>query len=966
MKKLFLFVIVLIGVTSVYAFDKSEIQEYTLPNGLTVMLWEDKDKSDVTGYVAVRAGSVDEPAEYTGLAHYLEHMLFKGTQRIGAIDWEKEKPHYEKIIALYDKYSETTDPKEREKLATQINEESLEAAKYSTTEDFFKLMDGIGATGVNAFTSYDMTAYHNSFPASNMLKWLTIFSDRFINPVFRTFQAELENVYEEFNMYANNVSSKQRTKLFEVLYPNHPYGRDVIGLQEHIKNPRISKLIEFYNTWYVPNNMALMLVGNFNSEKVKPMIEKTFGRLKKKDLPARKTFPDAKFTPGKHSFKLGYSPELYWAFDGIPENHPDATKLEFVCSLLNNSMNTGLLDKEMMDGNIPFAYVMPDSRRDMGRIILIASPYFDINQRTYESNAATEKIVMKELNKIKLGNIPDWLIKSVKKSYDQDWKLTTESSSAKMNILLTHFIYGVPFDNIFNSNKVVQAMTREEIQKIGKKYFDTPTCFVEFNEGEIKKNELDKPKIKPLDNMPKGAETAYDKMFNKLPSDSAKQTYFDFKKVQDKVIDEHVKLHYTANNKNDIFTLTLRYGIGEEKKPLLEYVAALMNMAGIMPNSTPQEFRRQLSDLGGRVSYSSSDNYFYVHILGDESRLSEICQLVQRQMLFPKFDSRQFEAIQGSEYWGRMMISRRDAYQPGALLEYMLYDKKSRYLDVLPLQDIINLNESKLKAELLDATKYDLDLYYCGKKSADEVQTILKSNLPLQEGMLKSESPQYRDRKTYDKTQIVFLPNSNLQQATIYFYFNGVPFDKKNDALFDAFNQYFDGGFSGIVLDEIRTQRSMAYTAWGEMMSGDLPNKNSYFMGYIGTQSDKVVNAVNTFMHLVDSMPLYPERINTVKPMLLQQYQISKPGMRWRAEYVDVLRNQWGYTADPAKEKVKVIQNLKFQDIVDFYKKYIQGKPVTIMIVGDPKKIDQKALSAKYGKIRKIAKASLFAPFSMD
>ena len=220
---------VIMSVTMLFAQSREGLTEYKLSNGLTVMLWEDHDQPDVTGYVAVRAGAMDEPAEYTGLAHYLEHMLFKGTQKIGALDWEKEKPLYEEIIRIYDEYAETTDEAKRLELTKKINEVSIEAAKYSTVEDFFVLLDGIGATGVNAYTSYDMTCYHNSFPASSMYKWLTIFSDRLIDPVYRTFQAELENVFEEYNMYQDDASTHVRQKLFSKLYAGHPYERDVIG-----------------------------------------------------------------------------------------------------------------------------------------------------------------------------------------------------------------------------------------------------------------------------------------------------------------------------------------------------------------------------------------------------------------------------------------------------------------------------------------------------------------------------------------------------------------------------------------------------------------------------------------------------------------------------------------------------------------------------------------------------------------
>ena len=247
MKRL-LWVVMCCCALSVAAQDRSLLTEYQLPNGLTVMLWENHDMPDVTGYVAVRAGSVDEPVEYTGLAHYLEHMLFKGTQRIGALDWEKEKPLYEQIIALYDEYATTTDATMRDTLAQRINRLSIEEARLSTTQDFFVLMDGIGAENVNAFTTYDMTCYTSSFPAHQMRKWLTINSDRMLNPVFRTFQAELENVFEEYNMNAAGVQTQQRDLLFETIYKGHPYERSVIGVPEHLKNPRMSKICLLYTS----------------------------------------------------------------------------------------------------------------------------------------------------------------------------------------------------------------------------------------------------------------------------------------------------------------------------------------------------------------------------------------------------------------------------------------------------------------------------------------------------------------------------------------------------------------------------------------------------------------------------------------------------------------------------------------------------------------------------------------------
>jgi len=945
----------------VCAQDRTGLQEYKLPNGLTVILWEDHDLNDAIGYVAVRAGSQDEPEECTGLAHYLEHMMFKGTQRIGAIDWEKERPYYEEIIRLYDEHAKTTDPVMRDTLMAQINRASLEAAKYSTTEDFFNLLDGMGATDVNAFTSYDMTCYHNHFPGSQMQKWLTIFSDRLINPVFRTFQAELENVFEEYNMYEDNVRTQQTNKFMNELFKGHPYGRNVIGLPEHLKNPQLSKLIEFFNTWYVPNNMALIIVGDFDAESAKPMIAETFGRLQAKELPARKQWPDAKFQGGKtFKEKLGYYPSINWAFEGIKVKDEDAVALAFVCNLLSNSTSTGLLDKISMDGTVTYAYCRMESLRDMGRIIVGAMPYFDVNQQTYESNAATEKIVMKEIDKIKRGEIEDWLIDVVKTSYALEYKVAFENGESKMNNLVQCFIYDEPIDDIFTFNQKIQALTREDIVRVAKKYFDAPHMTFAFEEGEKKVNKLAKPKIKPLD-MPKGVETEYAKAFKQIPSGAVKQTYVNFANEQEVVMGSRVKLHYCVNPKNNVFDMTLRYGIGEAKMPMLPYVAQMMNVAGVkgMYDMDAQQFRRKLAEFGGSVSYSCSDSYFTVSIYGNEDNLDSICRLVQLQMYAPKLDQRQFESMQGGELSSRMRMDKMDEVQASALREYIIYGDKSDYIDVVPFSEVAHMDILKLTTLFMEAIKYQLDIYYCGQKPATQVANELIAF--RQENVMPTTSPEFRDRKAYDKTKIYFLPNSNVQQATLYFYFDGVPYELSQDVLADAFNQYFGGGFSGLVLDEIRTKRSMAYTASGYYSTAPRVGRHNAFMGYIGTQSDKVADAIETFMGLLDTMPQHPERLENIKTTLLQEAQIAKPGFRGMASTIDYWQ-EMGYTDDPARAHVPAIQALTWEQIYGFYQQYIQGKPVTIILMGDPKKIDVKRLQAKYGKFEKLSKGKLFAP----
>ena len=949
---------------SVFAAElPKELQQYKLANGLTVMLWEDHDQPDVTGYVVVRAGAIDEPAEYTGLAHYLEHMLFKGTQRIGAVDWEAEKPIYDSIIALYDQYAEATDPKVREQLATQINQCSMREAKVSTTEDFFNLLDGIGAEGVNAYTSYDLTAYHNSFPPAEMYRWLTIFSDRLINPVFRTFQAELENVFEEYNMYANEPSSQVQKKFFEKIYEGHPYERDVIGKPEHLKNPRLSKLIDFYNTWYVPNNMALILVGDFDAEATKPMIEQTFSRLQPKDLPERPVYNMVSYKGNpKYSYKLGYNPMLIWAYDGVKADDPEGNALQFVVSLLTNGMGTGLLDKLGIDGDVQGAGAFLDARRDCGRIIIEAVPYYDVNQRMFEDNKSTEKIIMKEIDKLKTGQIEDWRIASVKTMYDESYKVMFEHSSSKMQNLVHCFTYGIPLTAIFEENEKIQALTKEQIMATAKKYFDADHMTLSFDEGTMKTAPLPKPKIEPLDPI-KGAETEYAKQFKQLPKGEVKLTYNNFADVQVRDLGDNVTLRYTPNDKNDIFSLTLRYGIGEEKMPMLPYVTALMNTAGTMAgNMEAQEFNRQMAEYGATVNYDCDDSYFYISVMGTDQNLEKIMQLVSKQLIMPKLEQKQLDNIIGSVFFSRWNRQKRNGMQRSALMQYALYGDKSSFIDEVKFSDIYALSLPKIQTLVSQAREYALDARYCGTRSIEDVAAAL----PLTEGMKPSKSPIVKDRKSYEKNTILFLPNNNVQQADLYFYINGRPYSIESDVVSDAFNQYLSGGFSGIIMNEIRTKRSMAYTAYGYDATPILQGKDCYFMGYVGTQCDKVVDAVKVYMDILNDMPIDTTSIDNIKIALRQSAQTAKPSMRGKAGTFQYWQ-QLGYNDDPARVNADKINNLTFADIEKFYKDNIQGKPVTIILMGDPKKINLKELEAKLGcKVTKLSVTKLFAPMDLD
>ncbi len=935
------------------------LTQFKLDNGLTVYLWEDKNQPDVTGSVVVRVGSIDEPKEYSGLAHYLEHLLFKGTQRIGSLDWASEKPRYDNIIKLYDEFAVATDPIVRDTLAKKINRESIAEAQYAQTNDFSNLVEGMGGEGLNAGTSYDVTEFHNNFPAFQLEKWLDLYSERLINPVFRSFQAELENVFEEYNMYQDNNDTHVSDFLFSNLYKGHPYSRDVIGLPEHLKNPRLSKLIEFYNTWYVPENMALVLVGNFDSQMAIPLIKAKFLRLKSAKVPERAIYPEADFKGNpKFTAKIANYPQVFWGYMGVKKGNQDELLLDFCVNLLSNNMKTGLLDKLNLNGDVQYASAEQDSRRDQGRLLIYSIPYYDVNQRMYDSDKATEKIVMSEVSKLKDGNIEDWLFQSVKDNLLRQQELVLETPSQKVSLLKELFTYQLPLDYFVTETERLKSITKEDVQRVAKQYLSADHITVSMEEGTPKKNKLKKPEIRPID-QPKGKVSEYAKMLQAIPVAPMKEEYNDLADVKTEKLYDGIMLNCVENKVNDYFTLTIKYGVGTKKMPKLAYATSLMNSAGIMPNSDAQSVRRAFSELNARCVYSVTDDYFYISLLGDEKNLEKICQLMTRQTLMPKLDEKQLNQVKGGEYTSRM-LEQKDARTLGrALLQYALYKDSSSLIDRPKLSKVLNTQISELTGEIIRATDYEASIHYVGKKTIEEVSQLLKANLPLKEGVKKSESPVVQKAVVYEKPTIYFLPNADAQQSKIYFYIDGTEYKIEDDVDYKAFSQYFSGGFNGLVMQEIRENNSMAYTAYGMMDIPPLQNKRSHFIGYIGTQPDKAADAIDLYMKLLKDMPLYPDRIGNIKSYLRQSVLSDKPSFRLKSQVYEAWQ-QLGYADDPAKIDMPKINSLTFDRIVNFYQRNIKGKPVVIVIMGDPKLINIKQIQVNQGKVIRLNKNDLF------
>ncbi|KAA5430297.1 insulinase family protein, partial [Bacteroides cellulosilyticus] len=704
---------------------------------------------------------------------------------------------------------------------------------------------------------------------------------------------------------------------------------------------------------------VLILVGNVNAKQISGRINATFGRLPAKATPERKTYPDLEIKGRKqYNAKIGYYPNVCLVYKGVPSGHPDEKPLEIAMSLLSNSSSTGTLDKLTIDGELTNGYAYADTRREQGRNIVRCTPLYDENQRRFESNKSAEKKALKAIEKIANGQFEEWQINAIKNNMCRDFDLMMESNTSKALTLMQAFISEEDLGQVLNYKDEVMAITTEDIKRVAKQYLTNDYLAIYIEKGKLDKNaKIKKPGYKPIE-PPVGKQSLYATQFKNMPIGQVEEKFLDFSEIQSKQLNDRSKMYYSQNPENNVFSLTLRYGVGVRDFPKLGIAADLMNNAGIMGTYEPQQLKEELSRLNATCRVSASQNYLYITMEGYEETLPQACQLLARQILMPKLDEKQLSRIKGSMLGSRQQRKENVNTLSNALLQYMIFQDKSSYIDELTDKEIYELQISELTGDINRASNYEAEIFYCGTMPFDNAYDVLSKNLPLVANEKPSTSPQDKPMVSVTENTIYFLPNTDAEQAQIYFYLPMAKYDKKDDAIRDAFNQYFSGGFNGLVMTEIREKRSMAYSAGAYIGTPALPGNPTYLFGNIGTQNDKANDALDVFMGLVTDMPKNADRIDNIKSYIRQEMLTTHPSFRDKAENMRELQ-RIGYNADPAKENLPKVDALTFDDIVKFYEENIKGKPYCIGVMGNPKDIDLKKLE-KYGKVVKLNERKLF------
>ena len=864
MNKLALFCTALFAALSLSAQIDLPVQTYHLDNGLKVILCEEHSQPKIYGCVVVHAGSKNENPDATGVAHYFEHIMFKGTDRIGTTNWPAEKLYLDSISQAYDRLQAAANDNERHAIQLEINRLSIAASQYAIPNEVDAILQHMGCTGLNAGTSYDYTVYYNTLPSNQLSNWMDVYVERFRKPVFRLFQSELEAIYEEKNMYDNQQMQAFARNVFTQSFGDHPYSRDVIGLAQHLKNPQPSQMQRFFNTYYVANNMTLILVGDFKTSEAKQLIRDKFSIWPSRPLPQQPTYqlPDfakqkivnVRQTPIKAGLMI---------FPGVPNGHPDKLALDMLSSILGG--NTGLLSRAATQGRFLMAQHMPLSLQDAGSNAIIYIPNL-----LFQSHAKAEQVVWDCLDSIKQGRFSDDLIEGIKISSYAGRQEMVEGISQISSLLLQLELEGSSFQQWQQDVRRWMSLTREDIIDVANKYFDRDHCTIVRSKMGFPAGQ---PAVKPdwdhLEPANKDASSPFARMIAANQPDPIQPQVIDFNRdINIQPINPHFSLYSVPNPYNDIFNLSLIFNYGTLDNPDINNAIAYLEQLGA-DSMDLQQLNQQLNLYGAHFSLSSDNDNSYLYISGLEQHLDSILALCHRWLTNPRHDKKQLEILLDG------MKSNKKTYKNdadswfSALKAYVNYGDQSYYLRSTPYKQWGKRTGEELHREVMQIFTRNGYVTFSGNtQSSDLVEKLVRYHL-VPDSVTDMPSRDYK-RKQYTTPQLFYSTNKKFLQSNINITAPSTMFDTllhrpdgapSDQALVALFNEYFGSGMNSVIFQEIREFRSLGYSTGGAFSYYMLNLNPAYTYTYLGTQCDKTLEGVEALRDLMITFPERPEKL---------------------------------------------------------------------------------------------------------
>ncbi|HTX88255.1 MAG TPA: insulinase family protein [Bacteroidales bacterium] len=966
MKKLIVFLSVLLITSAsvlqaqkVYPYDSvpgdpAKARIYTLSNGLKVYLSVYKDAPRIQTAIAVRTGSKNDPHENTGLSHYLEHLMFKGTEEFGTKDYAKEKPYLDQIENEFEVYRQTTDTLQRRIIYHVIDSLSQIASQYAIANEYDKLLSLIGGKGTNAFTSFEETVFVNDIPSNKTHQWLDIEYDRFKDPVFRLFHTELEAVYEEKNISLDNDDEKVFEALFANLFKKNTYGtQTTIGTIEHLKNPSLKSIKQYYHDRYVPNNMAIVMSGDFDPDRMIRQIDSTFGQLPSRPVtayvpamedPIRSVVNVDVVGPDAESVTIGYR---------LPgANTPEADLLPVFNKILYNK-TAGLIDLNLNQAQqVLEANAQDWELKDYSVEMLSGKP------KEGQTLGYVSRLLLAQIDSVKEGKFPDWLLPAVINDIKLNEIRSNGSNQGRVFSMVDEYIRDIPRKEDVTYTERMSKLKKQDIIDFANKYFTKNFVMVNKLTGtDTTVKKVVKPQITPL-KVDRESESAFLKKIVAEPTRDIEPVFIDYTKdIQKFKVNTNIDLVYTNNQENKLFSLYYYFRMGTNN---LKQVGLALDYLQYLGTSkfTPSQVQQEFYKLGCSFDVSSSESEVWVSLTGLSENMNKGINLFEELLA---------DAQVQVPAWGNMVsdigkkrsdakLSKSDILW-SAMYNYGIYGGTSPFTNIYPLDTMKKMDPQGLVNLIHVLTSYRHMILYYGPDKATSVVSVLNKEHKVPQ-VLKLLPPARVFEQPATLTSGVYTVNYDMKQAEIVMLSRGDTYKPEMVPVIRLFNEYFGGGMNNIVFQEIREAKGLAYSAYAGYRAPQWPMQHYYLFSYIGTQADKLPEAMSAMMGLFNNMPESDKALSAAKDAILNKIRTERI-TKSQVLFNYLMSERFGLNHDIRKDVYTKVPSMTFDDLKGFAGTYVKNRNFTIMVLGKSDKLDMKSLE-KYGPVKALSLEEIF------
>jgi predicted Zn-dependent peptidase len=939
---------------TVVANDPMKVRTYVLSNGLTVMMAVNKKQPRIQTYIATKAGSKNDPSDNTGLAHYLEHMLFKGTDKYGSKDWANEKIQLDKIDALYEQYNKTTDITKRKTIYHMIDSVSGVASSFAIANEYDKLLQGIGAQGTNAFTSLEQTVYVNDIPENNFNKWIEIEAERFRNPILRLFHTELEAVYEEKNISLDNDGRKVFESMMASLFKNHSYGtQTTIGTVEHLKNPSLVKIRNYYNTYYVPNNMAIVLAGDFDADEAIKTIDANFSYMQRKAVPPfsfkpelAQTAPDVVtvYGPDAENLMIGYR------MPGVGTK--ESRMLQLVDMLLSNA-KAGLIDLNL---NKKQAVLGASSsvwgNKDYSIAFLTGKPKKD------QSLEQVKDLLLDQIEKVKAGEFDENTLKAIIANMKVYKIQERESNDGKAGIMLDAFATERQWAEVVSELDEMEKITKAELVEFTKKYYTNNYVIVYKKVGDDKSIvKIDKPEITPV-NVNRDDVSPFVKHILEIPSPKIIPRFIDFNKDMTFGKTGFAPIHYVQNTDNELFQLYYVLDMGKFNDLKLPMAVNLLQYLGT-DKYTADQISQEFFKLACDFKVNVANEQVYVSLSGLNQNFVPALKLFEHLLANAKPDQTALNTLVERTLKGREDSKKnKGLIFRAALQNYAMFGTKNPFKHELTAEQLKALTAVELTGYLKQLTSYQHKIWYFGPLPiASLTQTLSKEHKMNKTPMPYPAQVEFVRTET-NENKVLFVDYNMVQSEIMWINRSATGFDATKAPVITMFNEYFGGGMSSIVFQTIRESKALAYSTYSRYNSPSKQKDPYYIIAYVGTQADKFNDAVPAMNELLNKMPRTENGFESAKNSILNAIETERTNDA-NIIFAYAAAQKLGLNYDLNKDIYQKTPQLTYTDIENFQNSNYTNKPFTYCIMGSKDKLKMADME-KLGKVQVLTLEEIF------